>query len=44
MSDKTPEYFALEAARQAVLQLGAVPLLQEKCRSFWGRMARSSAA
>ncbi len=25
LSDKTPEYFALEAARQAVLQLGAVP-------------------
>ncbi|HWF67254.1 MAG TPA: metallopeptidase TldD-related protein, partial [Acidobacteriaceae bacterium] len=25
LSDKTPEYFALEASRQAVLQLGAVP-------------------
>lgn len=25
LSDKTPEYFALEAARQAILQLGAVP-------------------
>src|SRR5487761_544932 len=25
LTDKTPEYFALEAARQAVLQLGAVP-------------------
>ncbi len=25
LTDKTPEYFAVEAARQAVLQLGAVP-------------------
>lgn len=25
LTDKTPEYFALEAARQAVLQLGALP-------------------
>jgi TldD protein len=25
LSDKTPEYFAMEAARQAILQLGAVP-------------------